>query len=74
MDNKFNSMYFIVDGRSICPFVVTTYDHAKLIPINTSVTPPTYGNAKMIISQNSRFSKQQYYMMCIKWQLFVYAQ
>ena len=55
LDNTLNSVYFIVDGSSMCPFIVTTPDHVKMIPINTSVTPPTYGNAKMIISQNSKF-------------------
>jgi len=71
LDNTLNSVYFIVDGYSMCPFVVTTHDHVKMIPINTSVTPPTYGKANIITSQNCKFSQQHYNTMRIKGHSFV---
>lgn len=49
---------FIVDGGSTCPFIVTTCYHVKMIPVNTSVTPATYGNAKLLISDNRKWESE----------------
>ena len=43
---------------STCPFVVAAIDHVKMFPIDTSVTPATYGNETEIMSNDRKLESK----------------
>ena len=48
----------VLDVGSMCPFVVSAKFQVKMFPIDTSVTPATYGNERVIMSVNGKLESK----------------
>ena len=64
--------HFVADVGSTCPFVVAAKSQVKMFPIDTSVTPATYGNETEIMSVDRKLESKIITRWLCQWPKFTW--